>query len=269
MYTVKQAAALANISVRTLHYYDEIGLLPPTRIAANSYRWYDDAALFRLQQILLYREMGFDLQHIKTILDEPGFDALAALRAHRAALQARLDRAYDLIRTVENTILHLEEGTPMSKPQLFKALSAEQSKDFERRARLEYGPDIVNASVRRWNSYSDAERQAIIDEGNQVYADLVTALEAGKTAADADVQAIFKRWHAHIQYFYEPTLEILGGLGELYRTNPEFIANFVRLHPGLPDFLHAGIVQYVDDLETAEIERLIAADAAQDRLQAD
>jgi hypothetical protein len=80
------------------------------------------------------------------------------------------------------------------------------------------------------------------------------------------VQEIFKRWHQHLHYFYEPTLEILRGLGETYNTHPEFIANFQRLHVDLPQYLQEGIRQYVDDLETAEIERMLQEDRGQ-RLQ--
>ncbi len=86
MYTVKQLSDLAGISVRTLHYYDEIGLLRPSKVGENGYRYYDDAALLRLQQILLYREMGLELAQIKPILDSPDFDLLDALRTHRRAL---------------------------------------------------------------------------------------------------------------------------------------------------------------------------------------
>lgn len=260
MYTVKQLADLAQISVRTLHYYDEIDLLRPSQVGANGYRYYDDTALLRLQQILFYREIGLELLQIREILDSPDFDLLAALRSHRAVLQQKISRLENLISTVDSTIMHLKGERNMSRKRLFEAFSEEKQKEYEREARLQYGPDKVNESIRLWNSYSAAQKQAIGEEGNQVYSDFVDALEAGKSPDSAEVQDIARRWHRHLHYFYEPTLEILRGLSETYNTHPEFIANFQKLHVDLPAFLQAAIAQYVDDLETADLERMLAED---------
>lgn len=260
MYTVKQLSDLAQVSVRTLHHYDHIGLLKPTQIGANGYRYYDDAALLRLQQILFYREMGLELLQIKDILDDEGFDIVAALRSHRHILQDRARRLQDLIRTVDTTIMHLTGEMDMSKKRLFEGFSAEKQKEYERQARLQYGPEIVNESIRRWGSYSKAEQEAIMAQGAQVYLDLASTMQAGLAPTSAETQAIIARWHEHIRYFYEPTTDILRGLGQLYNTDPDFMAFFHKFHPNLPPYLEAGIAQYVDDLETAELERLIAED---------
>lgn len=261
MYTVKQLSDVAGVSVRTLHYYDEIGLLRPSKVGENSYRYYDDSALLRLQQILFYREMGVELMQIKDILDSPDFDVVAALRSHRRALQEKIERLENLVSTVDTTIRYLGGEVEMSKKQLFKAFSDEEQKQYEREARLQWDPELVNDSIRRWNGYTEAQRQAIGEEGNQVYLDLVKALEAGTPPGDAAVQEILKRWHNHLRYFYEPTLEILRGLGEYYNVEPRFIANFKKIHPDLPQFLQDSITQYVDDLETAELEQMLAEDA--------
>jgi MerR family transcriptional regulator, thiopeptide resistance regulator len=260
MYTVKQLSDLAEVSVRTLHYYDEIGLLRPSKVGENHYRYYDDNALLRLQQILFYREMGVELMQIKDILDSENFDVVAALRSHRKALQEKIERLENLVGTVDTTIRYLGGEVEMSKKQLFEAFSEEEQKQYEREARLQWGPDTVNQSIKRWNSYTESQRQAIGEEGAQVYADLVKAIEAGTPPEDAEVQEILKRWHNHTRYFYEPTLEILRGLGEMYNTDARFIANFTKLHPDLPQYLQDSITQYVDDLETAELERMLAED---------
>ncbi len=262
MYTVKQLSDLAAVSVRTLHYYDEIGLLKPSKVGTNGYRYYDNDTLLRLQQILFYREIGLELLQIKDILNSPDFDLLAALRSHRTALQEKINRQQNLITTIDSTIMHLAGEMNMSKKRLFEGFSEEKQKQYEREARLQYGPEIVNESVKLWNSYTKAEKEAIGKEGQQVYDDLVDALEAGRSAQSVEVQAILDRWRSHLGYFYEPTLEILCGLGELYNTNPDFIANFKKLHPDLPAFLQETITQYVDDLENAEIERMLAEDEA-------
>jgi DNA-binding transcriptional MerR regulator len=260
VYTVKQLSDIAGVTVRTLHHYDEIGLLKPSKVGTNGYRYYDDAALLRLQQILLYREIGLELAQIKDILDSPDFDLAAALRSHRIALQERIKRLENLVTTVDSTIMHLAGEMKMSKRQMFQAFSDEKQKEYEREARLQWGPDTVNQSIKLWNSYTQAQKDTIAEEGNQVYSDLVDALEAGKSPQSADVQAILVRWHNHLRYFYEPNLDILRGLGEGYNSHPDFIANFQKLHVDLPQFLQDSITQYVDDLEYAEIERMLAED---------
>jgi len=265
MYTVKQLSELAQVSVRTLHYYDEIGLLHPSQVGGNGYRYYDDSALLRLQQILFYREIGMELMQIKDVLDRPDFDLVTALKSHRAVLLEKSERLLNLVSTVEDTIKHLQGEKEMSKRQLFQAFSDEKQKEYEREARLQYGPDNVNQSIKRWNNYTQAQKEAIGNEGNQVYSDIVDAIEAGKEPTSEEVQAILKRWHDHLRYFYEPTLDILRGLGELYTSHPDFIANFSKIHSDLAEYMKSGINQYVDDLEYAEIERMLAEDEAQRR----
>ncbi len=262
MYTVKQLSEIAGVSVRTLHYYDEIGLLIPSSVGANGYRFYDDDNLLRLQQVLFYREMGLELLMIKEILDSPDFDLVAALNSHRTMLREKMKRLENLVGTIDSTILHLAGEVDMSKKKLFQGFSEEEQKYYERRARLEYGPENVNESVKRWNNYGKDKQAAILQEGGQIYLDLVSIMEAGKSAQSAETQAILDRWQQHLRYFYEPTLEILRGLGTLYNSSPEFIANFQQFHPDLPAFLEESITQYVDDLETAELERMLAEDEA-------
>lgn len=261
MYTVKQLSDLAGVSVRTLHYYDEIELLKPTSVGANGYRYYEDDDLLRLQQILFYREIGLELMQIKEILDSPDFDLVSALRSHRHVLQEKIERLQKLVTTVDSTIMHVAGEVKMTKRRLFEAFSDEKQKEYEREARLQWDPKIVNDSVKRWGSYTPAQKQAIGEEGNAVYNDLVDAIEAGKAPTSEEVQAILRRWHNHLRYFYEPNLDILRGLGELYNSHPDFIANFKKIHPNLSEYMREGINQYVDDLEYAEIERMLAEDA--------
>lgn len=150
----------------------------------------------------------------------------------------------------------------MAKQPIIQPFSEEKQKQYEREARLEYGPENVNTSIKRWNSYTQAQRDAIMEEGGQNYLDMVKAMEAGETPDSAEVQVIVKRWHDHIHYFYEPTIDILSGLGETYRSNPEFAAFFANFHPDLPEYLSAAIRVYVDEMETAAITHLLADDEA-------
>jgi len=146
----------------------------------------------------------------------------------------------------------------MGKKHNLKLPSERQQQDYTRRARLQYDPATVNESVRRWEGYSKAEKEAILKEGQGVYADLVKAMRAGETPDSARVDAILARWHEHIRYFYEPTLDILRGLGNLYNTDPEFMAFFHRFDRDLPAYLQAAIGRYVETREDAELERMLA-----------
>ena len=147
------------------------------------------------------------------------------------------------------------------KKRGLKPHSPDQQKQYEREARLQYGPAIVNETTQRWNSYGKTQQDAIVAEGDQIYADLGDALDAGKAAGDPAVTAILDRWQAHLRNFYEPSLDILRGLGQLYNSHPDFIANFQNIHDDLPAYLERVIDHYVDELETAELERMLAEDA--------
>ena len=150
----------------------------------------------------------------------------------------------------------------MSDKKVFEQHSDEQQKEYQREARLTYNPQIVNESMQLWNSYSQEQQDAIMEEGNQIYADLAEAMEAGKRAHDSEVEEILDRWQNHLRYFYEPSLDVLRGLGQMYNTDPRFIANFQKIHDDLPAYLENVIDYYVDELETAEIKRMLAEDEA-------
>src|SRR6202046_894201 len=118
-YTVKQVAAMSAVSVRTLHFYDETGLLKPAYLGANGYRFYQEPQLLTLQQILFYRELGFELKQIKEILGRDDFEKAAALQSHRKVLQKNLARMRTLIETIEKTIGHLKGMKKMKSEEMF------------------------------------------------------------------------------------------------------------------------------------------------------
>lgn len=143
-----------------------------------------------------------------------------------------------------------------------KQHSETQQKQYEREARLQYDPAEVNETIGRWNSYSKARQEAIKAEGERIYVELAEALEARLEVNDERVREILERWRTHLRHFYEPSLDRLRGLGQLYNSHPDFIANFQRIHPNLPAYLERVIEDYVDELETAELERMMAEDEA-------
>lgn len=128
-YTVKQVAAMSGVSVRTLHFYDEAGLLKPAYHGANGYRFYEEAQLLTLQQILFYRELGFELKQIKEILGRADFEKVAALQSHRETLQKNLARARTLLDTIEKTIRHLKGAKKMKDEEMFAGFSVAAGKD--------------------------------------------------------------------------------------------------------------------------------------------
>jgi DNA-binding transcriptional MerR regulator len=242
-YTVNKLSKLAGVSVRTLHYYDEIGLLKPDAIRSNGYREYGDQAVLKLQQILFYRELDLSLEDIKVIVSRPDFDAVAALEAHRVSLQGRVARLERLVQTVDDTLLHMKGLKEMSPKQLFTAFSDEEQEKYAKEAEQMYDPTIVKESNRKFKALSTAEKQRIFDEGNQIYADMVAAMPKG--AASPDVQAIVERWRKHMDYFWTPNLEQLNGLAEVYNSDPRFKANFDKIDAGLAEFMREAVGEYV------------------------
>ena len=128
-YTVKQVSAMSGVSVRTLHFYDETALLKPAYVKGNGYRVYEEAQLLILQQILFYRELGFELKRIKRILNQAKFEKAAALKTHRAVLEKNFARTRTLIETIDKTILHLKGTKKMKSEELFKGFGVAAGKD--------------------------------------------------------------------------------------------------------------------------------------------
>jgi MerR family transcriptional regulator, thiopeptide resistance regulator len=250
MFTVKQLAEIAGITRRTIHYYDEIGLLKPARTGENGYRYYGDESVLRLQQILYYRELDLPLEDIRKMMGRPDFDVQTALKEHKAELTKRIERLQKLILTVDLTILHMEGKLEMSQKQLFEAFNDEQQAEMEKEAMQLYDPEIVKASAKKWKGYSKAEKQRIADEGNAVYLDIVTAMPKG--AGSSEAQACIERWRRHMDYFWTPNLEQLVGLADGYNDDPRFRANFDRIDPGLAPFMREAVGIYVKRRENSK-----------------
>jgi DNA-binding transcriptional MerR regulator/quercetin dioxygenase-like cupin family protein len=128
-HTVKQVAAMSGVSVRTLHFYDEVGLLKPAHVGANGYRFYEEPQLLSLQQILFYRELGFELKQIKEILAHADFEKIAALESHRQVLEKNIARTRSLIHTIDKTIAHLKGTKIMKTEELFQGFSVAAGDD--------------------------------------------------------------------------------------------------------------------------------------------
>ena len=207
MFTVKELSKLAGVTPRTLHHYDAIGLLKPSRVGNNGYRYYGEKSLLRLQQILFYRELDMPLEDIKKMMAQRRFDMLKALESHKFALKKRMDRLERLLQTVDNTINDLKGKKKMNLKGLFEGFSEEEQEKYAEEAAQRWNTETVHASNKKWKSYSDAEKKKILAEGNALYTDLAAVMSKG--AASKDVQAIVTRWHKHMQYFWSPNDEQL------------------------------------------------------------
>lgn len=128
-YTVKEVAGMSGISVRTLHFYDETGLLKPASYGANGYRYYEEPQLLTLQQILFYRELGFGLKQIREILSRAGFETAGALQSHRKVLQKNAARTHRLIDTIDRTLEHLKGRTTMQSEEMFAGFNVAAGED--------------------------------------------------------------------------------------------------------------------------------------------
>jgi len=243
MFTVKQVSRVTGVTPRALRYYDKIGLLKPSRVGDNGYRYYNDEVLLRLQQILLYRELGMPLQDIKRIMASPDFDVLKALESHREELRQRIARMERLVATVDDTILHLKGKKEMSQRQLFEPFNDKQQAEYEKEAMRMYDPATVKASIKKWKSYTAAEKQRISEEGNAVYEDMLRAMPKG--ASSPEVHACVERWRCHMEYFWVPNDEQLLGLVDGYNNDPRFKANFDKIHPKLVEFMREAVRVYV------------------------
>ncbi|MFN2118810.1 MAG: MerR family transcriptional regulator [Anaerolineales bacterium] len=244
MYTVKQLADISGVTPRTLRHYHKIGLLQPTEIARNGYRYYGGEALYRLQQILFYRELGMRLDKIRSILGRGDFDILAALHNHRAALLAEVKRLQRLIRTLDNTTRSLEGDANMQPKGLFEGFSDEEQEQLAAEASRRWDAQTVGDSNKRWKGYSKGEQQKILEEGKALYADLAAAMTKG--AASPEVQEIVQRWRDHLGNFWTPTDEQLLGLADLYNADPRFRRNYERVAPGLAEFMREAVRVFVN-----------------------
>ena len=218
MRTVNEVSRLTGVSVRTLHHYDAIGLLKPTKLTAAGYRLYDDASLARLRSILLYRELQFSLREIKSMLDSPYFDAAAALEQQIVLLQARRDHLQVLIDHARTLQKKGENNMD------FTAFDITEQEKLRREAKERWG------GTRAWQEYEEKSREA--DTGSQdagaqlmkllVQLGALRPLSPENEAVQTQVAAL----QAHItRHFYTCTDDILAGLGQMYTADERFRKN--------------------------------------------
>ena len=243
-YTIKKVAKLAGISVRTLHYYDQIGLFTPSLKSQADYRLYTDEDLTRLQQILFYRELDFGLAEIKQILGEPGFDRRMALLEQRRQLMARKKRTEDLIKTIDRTLAVMEGEGKMTTEQLFEGFDDTR---YREEAEQRWGAERVAESYRRVERLSKEERKALMDESKAIENEMASCMDG--SPADARTQAAVARHYQWVSRFWDCSPEAYRGLGQMYVDDPRFTAHYDENRPGLALFMRDSMLIYAGSLE--------------------
>lgn len=238
MMTVKEASRLTGISIRTLQYYDKLGLLPAMR-TESGYRLYDDAALERLQQILLFRELEFPLRDIRTILDNPNYDRRKALRQQIELLTLKKQHLEDLIRLART--LQVAGGHTMQ----FKEFDTSRIDEYTRRAKESWGDTPA------YREFEQNAAERTVQESSDINNQLM-ALTAGFGALqnlpidNPAVQAQAAKLQAFItEHYYTCTKEIFAQLGQMYGAGGEFTANINAAGgPGTAEFAAKAIEVY-------------------------
>ncbi|MGW2614381.1 MerR family transcriptional regulator [Streptomyces sp. NPDC001500] len=243
-YSVGQVAGFAGVTVRTLHHYDDIGLLVPGGRSHAGHRRYDEADLDRLQQILFYRELGFPLEDVAALLDDPAADPRAHLRRQHDLLTARIERLQKMAAAVEHAMEARKMGINLTPEERFEVFGDKDPGQYAEEAEQRWGGTEAYAeSQRRVARYTkdDWKRlQAEVDAWSERYAALVAAGEPATGDAAMDLAEEHRR---HIgAWYYDCPHEMHRCLGETYVSDERFKAFYDAVHPGLADHLREAIL---------------------------
>lgn len=248
-YTVKQLARLSGVSVRTLHYYDEIGLLKPAFVGENRYRYYGREELLRLQDILFHRELGVPLQEIGQLLAREGPDRVAILSRHREILAERVERSRQLLRTIDRTIAELNGEGTMNDKDLYEGFSPEKQAEYEDWMVDRFGGDMrqrIEDSKSKLNSLGNEGMAAHLAEGDEVSAPLAAAFANRVEPEDPANDALLARHHAWIAKMWDRACppEAYAGLADLYLAHPDFRTQFDKNGEGFLDWMTTAMKAY-------------------------
>ena len=246
LYTVKQVADLSGVTIRTLHHYDQIGILPPSGRTEKGYRLYSRDDLLVLQQILFYRELDFRLEQISELLDDPEYDTVTALEQQRQRLVQQRKHMWELIQTLDRTLADLQGEVQMSlsDKELYEGFDQEKIDRWNREVDEQYDPKVVAESRRKVGKMSKDQFKAVQQEGEDVTDAIGEKMDLGADAAE--VQTLIARHHAWIENFYACSAEMYKGLGQLYIQNPEFTAYYEKFKPGLAQFMSEAMAVFAD-----------------------
>jgi DNA-binding transcriptional MerR regulator len=244
-YQVKEVAQIAGVSERTLHHYDELGLLVPSGRSGAGYRLYADDDLLRLQQILLGRELGLSLEAIRRSLDDPKFDRKQALLLQRSELAKRASDTAAMLRAVDAALAlldraHDDSAVSIDMKRVFDGFDPAR---YEVEAEQRWGnTDAFKESKKRTQRYTKQDWERLAAEQASIYADAFQALQAGKAPSDTQAMNVAERHRQCIErWFYPCSYEMQRGLAAMYEADVRFAENIDKHGAGLTPFLAAAI----------------------------
>lgn len=242
-YSIKQLAQKANISVRTLHHYDDIGLLCPKK-AENGYRVYDDQDALRLQQILFFKELDFELQEIISMLDNPAFDQVQALKDQKQLLVLKKKRLSKLITSITRTINTMSNNKTQNTEEMYNAFEDEDVKRYQSEVKLRWGnTDAYKQSQERMAKMTKAEVAQMKKDAEVFNKKLASLIDKGPD--DKEVQEMIAQHYNGLRKFYEPTLEMYEGLAKMYVRDPRFAKYYNKYDPRMAQFMHDAMMKYI------------------------
>jgi DNA-binding transcriptional MerR regulator len=245
MIKIKAFAQKMGVSIRMLRHYDQIGLLQPESVTEAGYRLYGKRSERLMEEILLFKELEFPLEQIVEIIYSPNYDRDSALKAHKELIRLKQARYKRIDRLIDSML----ENKENKMSEIKEALSAKEIKahqaTYAQEAEQKWGEsDAYKESQKRYKSYSDAELEAISKEQGQIYSDLATMMERG--VEDDAVQAKVHEAREFItKYWYECSVEMFEGLGQMYIQDARFTKNIDKFGEGLAQFLSDAIDYYV------------------------
>ena len=245
-YSVKQLSKLAGVSVRTLHHYDRIGLLKPAFRSEKGYRYYAREELLLLQQVLLYRELGFTLKAIDEIIHDPAFDLIQALQSHRRELEKRIKDTRQLLQTIDNTIVALKNETEMlTYKDLYQGFSPEKADAMRKEVAERWGEEKLNEVEERLrklgrDGWNDLQKKG--EEISHMLAELMD-LDPQSVPVQEAIALHFK----HLNAFYEVTESRYRGLAKMYVEDERFTAHYDAYRKGLATFMLPAIEHFCDN----------------------
>ena len=248
LYTVGEAAHLANVSVRTLHHYDDVGLLKPSARSPAGYRLYSADDLRRLQQILLYRELDFGLDEIASMLSDPDAGTDEHLRRQHQLLRARRDRAARLLTAIEREMEARKMGISLTPEEQLEIFGTDNLEEHAAEAEQRWGnTDAWQESRRRTAAYTKQDWITIKAEADANITAFADAIRAGEPA-DGTVAMDLAEYHRqHLsRWFYECSYDMHRGLAELYVSDPRYMASYDEIEPGFSHYVHDAIMANAD-----------------------
>ncbi|KAA6214783.1 MerR family transcriptional regulator [Streptomyces albofaciens JCM 4342] len=238
-YSVGQVAGFAGVTVRTLHHYDEIGLLVPSGRSHAGHRRYDDTDLDRLQQIMFYRELGFPLDEVAALLDDPDADPREHLRRQHALLSARINRLQAMVTAVEHAMEARKMGVNLTPEEKFEVFGDFDPDDYADEVRERWGgTDAYKESQRRTATYTKEDWKRLTEEFDAIHRKMAETMASGLPADSAEAMDVAEEHRRFISSgYYDCSYEMHTCLGEMYVADERFTATYEAIRPGLAVYM--------------------------------